>query len=165
SAVTPNLYGDTLIVTTDREGDTPREVAITQTARGLVLEASTSAVTFANTLLAGQNELQAVTITNVGNVDAEISLTTTLAPAFTIDPVATQMIVPGGTVASMVRFSPGHTGENVASLTASMSGVANCGKPLEVSLSGVGSAKGMAVRAVPAVHRNRPRSAGGSSSI
>jgi len=46
SATTDNLYGETLTVTTDADGDAPHEVAITQTAHGAILSFSLPAIDF-----------------------------------------------------------------------------------------------------------------------
>src|SRR5205085_12663995 len=46
SAVTPNLYGDTLTVTTDVPTDPAHNIALTQTARGSIFAISTMAVNF-----------------------------------------------------------------------------------------------------------------------
>jgi len=161
SAVTDNLYGDTLTISTDKDGNKAYEVAIKQTARGVYLEASAPAVNFGSPLAAGGGADMPLMITNVGNVSGEISIKSDLAPAFTISQGAVQMLAPAASGAATVHFSPGHTGDNNATLSvASVSAAPVCSAPLEVAVSGVGTAAGMARFAVPSAIRSRQRDGG-----
>jgi alpha-tubulin suppressor-like RCC1 family protein len=161
SAVTDNLYGDTLTITTDQEGNKAYAVAITQTARGVYLEASSGAINFGTPLQPGGSADMPLMITNIGNVSTEVSVVSDLAPAFTLTQGATLTLAPAASGAATVHFSPGHTGENLGTLSVTSQSVAPvCSAPLEVSASGIGTAAGMAVHAVPAGLRTRQREGG-----
>lgn len=166
SAVTDNLYGDTLTISTDKDGDKSYDVAITQTARGVLLQAAAPAVNFGTPLQAGMSADMPLMITNIGNVSAEVSVVTDLPPAFTISQGAALTIAPGASAPSTIKFSPGHTTENLATATiTAASTVPVCSKPIEVALSGIGTATGMAAHAVPSALRGRMRDSGGIGTI
>jgi Regulator of chromosome condensation (RCC1) repeat len=164
SAVTDNLYGDTLQVTTDSGDVKIYDVAISQTARGIRLESSTAAVNFASAVKFGTSADSAVTITNTGNVTAKVMTTSSLRP-YEATPAGEQTIAPGASLASTVTFSPGHNTENLATLQVTATGGAMCSEPLELPLSGTGDATGLAAQAVPASNFARPRQTGGVNAV
>ncbi len=108
SAVTPNLYGDTLTITTDVPGDAAHVVALKETAQGAIL-AVTTAPTFPAIVYpaTASSESSSLVVTNTGNVAAPLTLTTTAAQ-FT----ATSGTAPGGggTYSSSVVFTPSGLG-------------------------------------------------------
>ena len=84
SAVTPNLYGDTLTVTTDIVGDTPHALPITMTAHGAILSTSTSDIQLGG-VVATTSASQGFSVTNAGNAPASVTFGTTTA-AFAVTP-------------------------------------------------------------------------------
>ena len=74
SEVTPDLYGDTLTLTTDAFGDTPHAVELTQTAHGAILAISTTSINFGSVAIGAAGNSQ-FSITNSGNAAATLSFT------------------------------------------------------------------------------------------
>ncbi len=66
SAVTPDLYGDTLTVSTDVSGDLPRAIALRLTARGSIFAISTTAINFGSVAV-GATASSQFTVSNSGN--------------------------------------------------------------------------------------------------
>ena len=66
SAVTPDLYGDTLTVTTDVPADRPRDIPLRLTARGSIFSISTSAIDFGSVAVGATASAQ-FTVSNSGN--------------------------------------------------------------------------------------------------
>jgi hypothetical protein len=108
SALTPDLYGDTLVITpTGIAGGQPQSVTLTETAKGAVITATPSPVP----AFAGQQEGQAsapatLTLANVGTMSATVTPSISGANAtsfFLATPGATTL---GGATTS---YSPGPT--------------------------------------------------------
>ncbi|MGE0869510.1 MAG: hypothetical protein AB7P03_13165 [Kofleriaceae bacterium] len=163
SEVTENLYGETLTVTTDKDGDTPHEVQITQTARGAVFEVSASAVSFGTPQPFGMTALSPLTINNVGNAPATV-MTTSSFFSFGFEAAGPQAIPAGGSLAGNVTFTPAHNVSDVQTLTIGAMGPM-CGTPPTVTASGTGTAQGLAAQAVPANWKKRPNDTGGASNL
>ncbi|MFO0595542.1 MAG: hypothetical protein U0228_09565 [Myxococcaceae bacterium] len=72
SAVTTNLYGDTLTVTTDVSGDLPHDIALTQTARGAIFSLSSMSLDFGDVAVGASGGAQ-FTLTNSGNAAATLA--------------------------------------------------------------------------------------------
>jgi hypothetical protein len=101
SDITDNLYGDTLTITTDIKGDAPRDLAITQTAQGAILELE-GTLQFP-TLTPSETASASVTIKNVGNASAtHIELSG--AASFSIAPNAIAELGPGEETSPSVTF-------------------------------------------------------------
>lgn len=66
SAVTPDLYGDTLTVSTDVSGDSPRDIPLRLTARGSIFAISTSSINFGSVAV-GATASSQFTVSNNGN--------------------------------------------------------------------------------------------------
>ncbi|MDP2269342.1 MAG: choice-of-anchor D domain-containing protein [Archangium sp.] len=66
SAVTPDLYGDTLTVSTDVSGDLPRAIPLRLTARGSIFAISTTAINFGSVAV-GATASSQFTVSNSGN--------------------------------------------------------------------------------------------------
>ncbi|MEZ4367591.1 MAG: hypothetical protein R2939_15135 [Kofleriaceae bacterium] len=112
SATTDNLYGDTLTVTTDRDGDAPHEIALTQTAHGAILSLSTETLDFPPFTIGITAPTLALTITNAGNAatDIEASFATQL-----FDLASTSSTVDaGGSLATTVTARPSVIGEDTS---------------------------------------------------
>jgi hypothetical protein len=103
SDVTDNLYGDTLTITTDIEGDAPRELPITQTAQGAILEINDELGLPAVTPPASSTA--SLTVRNVGNGPAtNIELTT--SGAYSVAPAQIATLAAGESTSSTVTFHP-----------------------------------------------------------
>ncbi len=66
SAVTPDLYGDTLTVSTNVSGDLPRAIPLRLTARGSIFAISTTAINFGSVAV-GATASSQFTVSNSGN--------------------------------------------------------------------------------------------------
>lgn len=74
SQVTPNLYGDTLTVTTDVPTDSPHNIPLRLTARGSVFSISTSSINFGSVTV-GVTSSGQFTISNTGNAPGALIFT------------------------------------------------------------------------------------------
>ncbi len=74
SAVTPNLYGDVLTVTTDVPGDEPRDIPLRMTARGSIFAVSTNALSFGS-VPRGATATSQFTVSNTGNAAGALVFT------------------------------------------------------------------------------------------
>ncbi|MFT3707353.1 MAG: choice-of-anchor D domain-containing protein [Archangium sp.] len=102
SAITNNLYGDLLHITTDVNGDLPRDIPLTQTARGSIFSLSTQLLDFGdvarNTVATAQ-----FTLTNTGNAPGTLQF----APGQSVFSLPASQFVAGGSSATIVgSFSP-----------------------------------------------------------
>jgi len=115
SAISPNLYGDTLTITTDAPGDDPHTVDLLMTARGAILEASTGAIDFGSVLVSAPATSN-VTVSNAGNAPATVSFN--VAPVvFSVSP-QNQVVGAGANYTATARFAP--TASQLYSGTAEM---------------------------------------------
>jgi hypothetical protein len=145
SSIAPNLYGDTLTVTTDAPGDTdlgtglpnPHVVDLRMTAQGAILDQSTGAIDFKSVLVSAP-ATSTFTVTNSGNAPATVSYVTTPAE-FSVSP-QNQVVGAGANYTATARFAP--TAQTMYSGTAQMSvsGTVLCA-PLKpaILLSGQGA--------------------------
>lgn len=103
SAVTTNLYGDTLTVTTDVAGDTPHDIPLTQTARGSIFTFSTPSLQFGDIAVGSQGTAQ-FTVINSGNATGTLNFAQGSTGRFTVPASVT---VAGGVGAPVLgMFSP-----------------------------------------------------------
>jgi len=157
SAVTDNLYGDTLTLTTDQSGDSPHAIAITQTAHGAVLAVSTNTVAFATSSTVGAAAQQMpLTITNSGN--AAVAVTIGSDPSFAVTPAGPSMLAAGGSLAATVAYSPAAVGAIAADLPITVDGTVCSAAPM-VGATATSSLKGTAKAVAIAATRGRPRNA------
>lgn len=161
--VADNAFGETLTVTTDMDGDSPHTVAITQTARGAVFEVSTDTVNLATPQQLGTTVATPVMITNVGNVPATLTAASTAVSVSVAE--SGQSVAPGAAIAAMVNFSPGANAIETQTLTLTATDAPVCGSPATITVSGSGTAQGLAAYAVPASTAARPRNTGGASTL
>ncbi len=103
SAVTPNLYGDTLTVTTDIAFDTPHAVTLTMTAHGVILTTVTTDIPFGG-VVATTSASQQFSVTNAGNASASVTFTNA-SVAFDVTP-APGTVVPGTSTTFTATFRP-----------------------------------------------------------
>jgi hypothetical protein len=138
SAVSPNLYGDTLTITTNVVNDDPHVVDLRETAHGAVLAQSTGSIAFGSVTVSTP-ATSAFTVSNNGNAAATVSYTA--APSvFTVSPQS-QVVGAGASYAATAGFLP--TAQQAYSGTASMSvaaGTPLCAPlPAAIALSGNGA--------------------------
>ena len=138
SAVTADLYGDLLTVTTTAAGDNAHTVALHMTARGAILTASTNDISFGG-VAAGSTATSPLTLSNTGNVAASVALTST-ASAFAWAPPS-GAVAGGSTSVVVASFAPTATSAYSASGgIAVQQGTPLCAPlPSAVALSGVGT--------------------------
>ncbi|MDP1825126.1 MAG: choice-of-anchor D domain-containing protein [Archangium sp.] len=74
SAVTPDLYGDTLTVSTDVPGDNPRDIPLRLTARGSIFAISTNTLDFGSVAV-GATASSQFTVSNSGNATGGLVFT------------------------------------------------------------------------------------------
>lgn len=103
SAVTPNLYGDTLTVTTDVPADTAHDVPLRETARGSIFAISATSLNFGS-VAAGANAGSQFTVSNSGNAAGALTFTTGQPTIFQMPMNAS---VAGGTSSGLTgNFTP-----------------------------------------------------------
>lgn len=159
SATTDNLYGDTLVITTTIDHDTPHSIPITQTAHGAVLAFSTPSIDFgASALSSTTATTQAFTLTNSGNADAAVTLAATDA-SYSVTPNAASTIPAGGALDGQVGFLPRAIGNISDVVTATVSGPV-CGAPAKLALTASGIAGGTALEVALSPARGRPSGGG-----
>ncbi len=139
SPVTPNLYGDTLTVTTNVSADSPHDIPLRETARGSIFAISTTSINFGSVAV-GANASSQFTASNTGNAAGTISFTSGQPAIFNLPINA--VVSPNTNSSQTGNFTPvaamGYS--DTANITLS-SGTVLC-QPLpfsSISLSGSGS--------------------------
>ncbi|MDB4933293.1 MAG: hypothetical protein JWP87_265, partial [Labilithrix sp.] len=124
SDVSPNLYGDTLTITTTAPGDDPHVVDLLETAHGAILSQSKGAIDFGSVLVSSP-ATSTFTVSNSGNAPATVSFTTSPA-VFTVSPQA-QVVGAGASYDATAHFAP--TAQQAYAGTAAMTtaGTVLCG--------------------------------------
>ena len=140
SAVTPNLYGDTLTVVTDVASDSPHDIPLRLTARGSIFAISTSSVNFGSVPV-GVTANGQFTVSNTGNAPGALVFTP-IAPAIFGMPGNALVAAASASILS-ATFSPAAqmTYSDMASISKTSATVL-C-EPLPaaaISLSGLGTA-------------------------
>lgn len=162
SAITENLYGETVTVTTSNsDRETVHEVAITHSARGAIFEVSTDAVNFATPQALGTTAQQPVTITNAGNVAATLKVESSYRSFRLSEPE--KLLQPGEALATNIVFAPAANVTDTQTLTLTAGDVPTCGLSTTILASGTGTVKGLAAQAVPATNRGRSSSGGATT--
>jgi hypothetical protein len=157
--VTDNAFGDTLTITTTMAGDKPHDVAIHQTAHGVILQVSTPTVAFTGTTKIGAaTQTQDLTITNAGNAAAGVTVTSD-GESFAFTPGGAQMLAPGAPLTGQIAYSPRDVGAVQETLTVSVSGkVPLCAPAPTVVATGTSTLSGTAIGpAVPVMTKARAR--------
>jgi hypothetical protein len=138
SEVTPNLYGDTLTVTTDDPSDSPHALDLRMTAQGAILSQSSASIDFGAVIL-NTTATTPITVTNSGNVPATVSYGLGTA-AFGLTPQG-QTVAGGSKYTADVTFTP--TAKTAYASTATMSiapGPVLCAPlPAGITLAGQGA--------------------------
>lgn len=103
SAVTPNLYGDTLTVSTDVSGDTPHAIALRQSAAGSIFAISANSLSFGSVPV-GITASSQFTVSNSGTRQGTLTFTPVQPALFSMPaPVS----LSGGTNSiESARFTP-----------------------------------------------------------
>ena len=141
SAVTNNLYGDTLTVTTDAANDMPHAVPLLMGARGAILSFSVVPSDYGLKTIFGPSTVQMATVSNTGNAAANVTLGTGTG-SFAVSPNVSTSVSAGGTLNANVTFSPASFDANNDQLTMSTGDVRCAPLPGGAALSGQG--KGVA---------------------
>jgi hypothetical protein len=145
SLTTPDLYADTLTVTTSAFGDTPHTIALHQTARGARIVASRSTIAFGDVPVSSAQSA-ALTLENQGNAPATLTLGAS-GDDFAVTPTAATLVSPGASLAASASFSPtaavARTGS--VSIGAGASDVLCDALPPAVALSGTGTSGAVAL--------------------
>lgn len=136
SAVTNNLYGDILTITTDAPNDTPHDVNLLMGAKGAILAFTTKPADYGTRVLFSAPLNQTLTLTNSGNLAAAVTLTKATA-SYTLS-VASGTVSGPGTLSSTVGFAPANFGDNVDELKVSTSAVLCQPLPDPIPLTGKG---------------------------
>ncbi len=140
SAVTPNLYGDTLTVTTDVASDSPHDIPLRETARGAIFAVSARSLDFGSVAV-GSTAASQFTVSNTGNAAGSISFTPGQAAIFNLPQGA---VVAGNTSAALTgAFSPAAAASYTDTATVGVAGGTVLCQPLpftSVSLAGIGTA-------------------------
>ena len=140
SAITPNLYGDVLTVTTDAANDTPHVLNLTMTARGAILAFSATPADYGLQGLFAAGVNRTATVSNTGNAGANVTLTSSKA-AYTL-PAGPFAITAGASANTTVSFAATTFGANDATLSMATGDVV-C-QPLPAAANLTGQGKGIA---------------------
>lgn len=140
SAVTPNLYGDVLTVTTDVLADVPHDIPLRMTARGSIFSISTASLDFGS-VTSGATASAQFTVGNSGNAAGSLVFTPGQPAVFSLPSNAS--IAPNTATGEAGQFTPAGvmTYSDTATIAAG-AGTVLC-QPLpstSMALSGVGSA-------------------------
>ncbi|MEP6863320.1 MAG: hypothetical protein ABJE66_22030 [Deltaproteobacteria bacterium] len=154
SAITDNLYGDTLTLTTDLDHDTPHDVAITQTARGAVLQFAQADLELGTGSLAGPATAQAFELQNVGNAATSVTLSAT-GSSFSVTPDGAQDLAAGASLQGQVSFFAASSGAIAETVNVNATGTV-CQAPGRLAVSATGTSGGIAVDVALAAMRGRP---------
>ncbi|MDP3151074.1 MAG: choice-of-anchor D domain-containing protein [Archangium sp.] len=103
SAVTPNLYGDTLTVTTDVQSDSPRNIPLRLTARGSVFAISSSSINFGSVTVGATANGQ-FTVSNSGNAPGALVFSPIAPQVFGLP--ANALVNAGSSSIESATFSP-----------------------------------------------------------
>lgn len=160
SAISDNLYGDSITITTTVPNSDPIVVPLLMTAQGAILAFTTVPNDYGVRGLFGAVSGKTVTVTNTGNAAANVKLTSTTA-AYVASP-ETIGVVGGGANSSTVNFAPVVFGDNNADLSMSTASVI-C-QPLPGAIALTGKGKGIASNVAVGFERN-PQEAGSACAV
>jgi hypothetical protein len=142
SEVTDDLYGDTLTITTDLDGDAPHVIDIRQTARGAILAWDTASVSFPGTSKATDRAMTPLVLRNTGNAPARDVMVRGTA-GFGFDPPTSAALAPGDLAGNAI-YRPSIEGDETGTITvASASGLCQP-LPAAVTVTGKGTFAGAA---------------------
>lgn len=140
SAVTPNLYGDTLTVRTDVAADSPHDIPLRLTAHGAIFAISATSLDFGSVAV-GATASSQFTVTNNGNATGTLAFTPGQPAIFTMP--ASAAVAANTSSGQTGSFTPvGSRSYSDTATIAAASGTVLC-QPLPftaISLAGVGTA-------------------------
>lgn len=139
SAVTPNLYGDTLTVSTDVSGDTPHDIPLRLTARGSIFALSTNSLNFGS-VVAGATANAQFTATNSGNAPGALNFTAGQPTIFGLP--QNSAVAANSSASQNGGFTPPSAGSYSDTATISVTSSTVLCQPLpftSLALSGVGT--------------------------
>lgn len=139
SAVTPDLYGDTLTVPTDVTDDPPHAIPLRQTARGAIFALSATALNFGSVAV-GATATAQFTASNTGNAPGTLSYTAGQPTIFSLPQNA--VVDANSSAAQSGSFSPSSAASfsDTATITAAATTVLCQPLPFTtISLSGTGT--------------------------
>lgn len=103
SQVTPNLYGDTLAVSTDVTGDLPHDIDLRETAHGSIFSVSQQQVPFGSVPVGVTGSAQ-FSVTNSGNAAGGLTFALSAGSAFSLP--ASAAVGANGSKQVTAQFSP-----------------------------------------------------------
>lgn len=159
SAITNNLYGDTLNITTTAPNATPVDIPLLMTAQGAILNFATLPGDYGTRGLFGPALARTVGVSNSGNGNATVTLTSS-SPAYAAP--AAFSVVAASTTNTSVSFTPVTFGDNNGDLTMATSSVI-C-QPLPGATPLTGKGKGVASNVAIGFERN-PQEAGSACAV
>ena len=122
-------------------------------------------MTFSTLLPLGMSATQPLSITNVGNAPASVTVEAADPGfGFSFAPTGAQTIAPAGSLAGTVTFVSSATALVQDGIKLTTTG-ATCAAPPTVVASGTGIAHGLAVQAVPAADRGRANGSRGAGTL
>ena len=149
SAVTTDLYGGVVTITTNATNDTTHVIQLHQTARGAIITSTLNAMFSFGSVYVQQTASSQFSLTNTGNVSASIALSTGSAAFGVVAPGGGTFPIqlgPNGTVAPEVTFTPNATQSYTDTLVLSLvppdggTPTPSCGPlPPNVTLTGSGN--------------------------
>jgi len=104
SAVTPDLYADSLVITTDAEGDSPHTVAMSESAQGAILAVGVPSLPIGPGAVGSSASLP-FALSNSGNLPATVTVTTSGAP-FGASPATPVSVGASGSLPATASFTP-----------------------------------------------------------
>jgi alpha-tubulin suppressor-like RCC1 family protein len=158
SAITDNLYGDILTITTNAANDSPHAVPLIMGAKGAILAFSASPTDYGTRDMFSAALGKTASIANTGNAPATVTVASSTT-AYSPDPAVATAINAGAALNVMVNFAPTVFGDNNANLSLSVSGATVLCQPLPAAISLTGKGKGVASNVgVGSIGRNTERS-------
>lgn len=147
SAITPNLYGDTLTITTNVDGDEPHTVNLLQTAKGAILGLTASSFEFAQQETFTTSAAKPLGIVNTGNAPATIRLASSggTSSSFRFLPAGANTVAGGATLSGDVSFTPQQFGALAETVAVTTSDVLCQPLPEGATLTGTSRAIATAV--------------------
>jgi hypothetical protein len=142
SAVTPDLYADTLTFSTNAPGDAPHAVSLHETAQGAILLFNPPNMLGMGSVQVGDSAQSMLNVVNNGNLTALVMLRLMGGQGFHLDLTSVNVAGAGSASTVKVTFAPQSSGSQSATVSMSTS-TPLCGPlPHPLTLSGKGNSMG-----------------------